>query len=400
MPNSFTRQELYDLVWSEPMTKLKARFGISDVAVAKICRRNDIPIPNRGYWAKLQAEKQTFKPKLPQRRLGMPETVTIGENRHRGWHTKEQILEMDIPPPPEFAEPVAELRARVKKLVGRVIHKTTLESTHPSIGRLLADDVERLKKQRSAKHSAWLSEPMFQSPYEQRRLAIVNSLFLGLHHTGATATCRGNDPQGFDVRVGESNVSFTLDTPGTQRNGYRTKADRERPANAKLQLQITSWPKLEDTTHEWTDSGAYKIERHLTEIAVEIIVRGEMSHRAGEISHQRWLIERKSQILQDIQEKEAEAKRISEEKIRQAEQAKIGRLLREAKAFRQAHDIRQYVTKALDKIQTTRSPLSQDEIRTWAKWALAEADRLDPVVTGRFLSHSTGALLAREMEPG
>lgn len=165
MANNFTREELYELVWSEPMTVLKNRFAVSDVAVAKMCRRNGIPIPNRGYWAKLQAGKPVFKPKLPQRGLGMPETVTIGSSRHRSWLTTEQILEMDISPPPEFAEPVAELRARVKKLVGKVIHKTTLERTHPSIGRLLADDAERLKKQRSAKHSAWLSEPLFQSPY-------------------------------------------------------------------------------------------------------------------------------------------------------------------------------------------------------------------------------------------
>ena len=32
-----TRQELYDLVWQEPVTKVAKRFGISDVAVRKTC---------------------------------------------------------------------------------------------------------------------------------------------------------------------------------------------------------------------------------------------------------------------------------------------------------------------------------------------------------------------------
>jgi len=44
MSHRFTRQELYDLVWSEPMKKLAPRYQISDVALAKACRRADIPV--------------------------------------------------------------------------------------------------------------------------------------------------------------------------------------------------------------------------------------------------------------------------------------------------------------------------------------------------------------------
>ena len=44
----FTRQELYDLVWTKPVTKLAPEFGISDVGLGKICRRHIIPLPPRG----------------------------------------------------------------------------------------------------------------------------------------------------------------------------------------------------------------------------------------------------------------------------------------------------------------------------------------------------------------
>jgi len=47
-----TRRELYDLVWSEPMTSAAARLGFSNVGIAKLCRHADIPVPERGYWAK------------------------------------------------------------------------------------------------------------------------------------------------------------------------------------------------------------------------------------------------------------------------------------------------------------------------------------------------------------
>jgi len=37
---TLTRQELYDFVWSTPMTKLAKDFGLSDVGLAKICERH------------------------------------------------------------------------------------------------------------------------------------------------------------------------------------------------------------------------------------------------------------------------------------------------------------------------------------------------------------------------
>ena len=46
------RKELYDLVWSQPVTKVAKQFGVSDVAIAKACRKLKVPLPGRGYWAK------------------------------------------------------------------------------------------------------------------------------------------------------------------------------------------------------------------------------------------------------------------------------------------------------------------------------------------------------------
>lgn len=54
---TLTRRELYDLVWSTPMTKLAESMGISDVGLSKICDRHRVPAPPRGYWAKKEAGK-------------------------------------------------------------------------------------------------------------------------------------------------------------------------------------------------------------------------------------------------------------------------------------------------------------------------------------------------------
>lgn len=53
-----TRRELYDLVWSKPMSKLAVEFGLSDRGLAKLCERHRVPVPPRGYWAKLNAGKK------------------------------------------------------------------------------------------------------------------------------------------------------------------------------------------------------------------------------------------------------------------------------------------------------------------------------------------------------
>jgi len=62
---TLTRRELYDRVWTNPMTKLAKQFGLSDVALHKICRKHDIPTPPQGYWAKKEFGKSVTVTPLP-----------------------------------------------------------------------------------------------------------------------------------------------------------------------------------------------------------------------------------------------------------------------------------------------------------------------------------------------
>jgi hypothetical protein len=47
-PTVTTRRTIYDLIWSKPMSKVAQDFGISDVALKKICRKQRTPSPPRG----------------------------------------------------------------------------------------------------------------------------------------------------------------------------------------------------------------------------------------------------------------------------------------------------------------------------------------------------------------
>src|ERR1039457_4988169 len=46
----YNRDDLYKKVWAQPMRTLAKEFGVSDVALAKTCKKLFVPVPGRGYW--------------------------------------------------------------------------------------------------------------------------------------------------------------------------------------------------------------------------------------------------------------------------------------------------------------------------------------------------------------
>ena len=70
--STITREELYELVWSMPMTRASNQQGVSDVMLGRVCRERCVPRPPQGYWAPLLGEKkrsQFEKPPLPTRSI-------------------------------------------------------------------------------------------------------------------------------------------------------------------------------------------------------------------------------------------------------------------------------------------------------------------------------------------
>lgn len=60
-----SREALYIRIWETPTVKLAKEFGISDVAVGKICRRLEVPKPPLGYWRKVETGYKKKIPPLP-----------------------------------------------------------------------------------------------------------------------------------------------------------------------------------------------------------------------------------------------------------------------------------------------------------------------------------------------
>ena len=67
-----SREALYQMVWSEPMLKVAARFGVSSSYMARVCTLLNVPRPERGYWAKLAVGRAPKQPPLSEPRPGDP----------------------------------------------------------------------------------------------------------------------------------------------------------------------------------------------------------------------------------------------------------------------------------------------------------------------------------------
>lgn len=62
----YDRGALYHEVWSQPVLDVAKRYRISGVRLGKVCRALNIPVPPRGYWARVRSGASVRKPPLPR----------------------------------------------------------------------------------------------------------------------------------------------------------------------------------------------------------------------------------------------------------------------------------------------------------------------------------------------
>jgi ankyrin repeat protein len=66
----YDRAELYERVWFQPVQEVAKAYGISGVRLGKVCRTLEVPVPPRGYWARVRSGYAMRKP--PLRTLKIP----------------------------------------------------------------------------------------------------------------------------------------------------------------------------------------------------------------------------------------------------------------------------------------------------------------------------------------
>ncbi|MFN3575034.1 MAG: hypothetical protein ACK4TR_16035 [Phenylobacterium sp.] len=373
---TLTREDLHKLVWTEPMRTVAERFGISDVGLKKHCIAAGIPVPERGYWAKLAAGKRVEAQALPPRDPGASEYVTFGGDRWSWNSDPEARLAEPVPDAPNFPEPLESVRKRAERRLGKVKSVRDLTSPHGGLRKLLEKDARRAQKFAA---SGWeWDRPLFTGAFERRRLAILNSLAIGLSKAGASLEVTGPTGREIRARVGQTDLSIALDHPSAQPTRHGEWHVRQGPVD-DLRLVIGE-ANASDYRAVWTDDDEGKLEAKLNAITLEIVVASEALYRARSVAHHQWLLEDRVRLEAEVKRRRAEAERRERERRAAEEKARRDMLFGQAQAWRSAQDIRGFVSEVL----ATQPGGASGELQNWALWALEEADALDPVTSGSF----------------
>lgn len=368
-----TREQLYELVWSEAMQSLGKKIGMSDVGLAKHCKNLAIPLPERGYWNKRLAGKAVSKSPLSPRDL-----ATINDVELSGALSEELSQRLTGRPGDhsKFEKELSVLTDRFRTRLGKVTVAKNLSGAHPAIAKLLSKDQEHGQKRLSERY--YWREPKFDSPFEQRRLRVLNAIFVALSRVGAKASTRGAEATEIYIGFGRRHLSLTLDRPSTKHDRWQQRP-RGTGDNDKLSLRLAHTNAPADIVTHWDDEADSPIEDRLTEIVVAMMVSAERLRRIWSAQQSAWLETIRLKEEQEASERREEAELRRQAAVETERRAHIQALLDCADQWRQARTIRELVTdlaKALDGFQP-------DNFAKWSEWALQQADCLDPVISGR-----------------
>jgi hypothetical protein len=370
-----SRRVLHDLVWNEPRTVLAKRIGFSDVGLSKACRKAGIPMPPRGYWARLAAGKTGSKTSLPSRGLGQSDNVVIGNLDYRAI-TDEEALK--LPPEPFFDEPVEVVRERAENLLARYRVPKGLHNPHRLIAALMDEDAAR-RKALETDRFVW-HKPQFDSPAAQRRIRLVNALFGAMVHAGCSASVRSNDLQKIAFCVGDTFISVEITTSG---RAAPSKMGVRSTAHERITIKSKGWPHTAhtvDVPHEWSDGDTQSLETRISEVARDLLVMGEFTYRAAAHQQYKWLVERKHKLEADCREANDRLKRDEDERRLREEAKQRDWLLLQAANRGRAEEIRALVCALDSNYEASFEVASNGAYCKWRAWALEQADLLDPCV--------------------
>ena len=330
-------------------------------------------------------KEDIFQPVFPPRPPGMDDEVWVGGggNSRYGYSSQDERLG-PIGSPPEFIEPIEAVQARIAATVGHITVPRTVRIWHPAVDRLLKEDEKRREKQAADPYPMSWNNPVFDPPFERRRLRILNSLFFAVAKMNGRPSIHGREAREIHISFFQMHLNLALDRPKRPRRAALPNTIGE-ARDERLCLSILRGFGSEEIVASWQEDDTQKLEMRMTDIAVQMILTAEIRYRESALRHYQWRVQRKAELEEQERKRKLEAERAQKERQRRIEEGRINRLLRDAAAFQQAGAIRGYV----EAIRSTQAPDTTsvtEEFEQWSRWALAQADRIDPAVSRRFLS--------------
>jgi hypothetical protein len=363
--HKWDRQELYEQVWQHPLRKLAGEYGISDVALANICRKLLIPLPGLGHWTKIHCGHTIPRPPLPaakdlpvlMRPVPKQETPLLAEDLPK-LEMIQQIEKGATPPVTNamLAHPLVETAKRV--LSGaRTIDRGVLWP-----GREVDCMDIRVSK---------VCLP--------RALRIMAVLLNILETQGLKVLVEKRESESTSVLIYGETIRFGL----VERSRQIKPAAPSNSKNAASTSYLYNSIKLEPTGRlsieiwryscggfqkTWRDRDRASLEDQLPKcvagmIRIALWARAEQDARAKEEEAKQKQIDEVTGVLQRIEE----------------EEKKIKTLKREAAAWWRAERIRNYIAATRSEAATQPDANQRTKLLEWIDWAERQADRIDPL---------------------
>ncbi len=371
------RETLYNEVWTDPVILVAPRYGLSDVGLAKICRALSIPLPSRGYWAKVKAGRIMGRAPLPKLKqqgeinTGLvklpPEKAAVREAARK---TAAKIRkETPVLPPPE---------------------ETSSSSPHPLV---------RATSKRLRQRDGWPEDTQLRTaPKEVLNLSVTRDSIeraLGIVDVLLKALIK----QGFDVEVNAergvtllkwvetgTTIEFVMTeyvrrsrhqiTPAEERAQKRYWARNRWDSSVSfphtpmydytpsgvLTIQVGRWP-----SKTWKDTPKTQLEKRMGEVIVGIVVFAQDTY---------------AKELEEARRKEAHRLAVERfeflTKSRAREVERFKHLEGSAKDWKRAVRLRAYAD-VVEADARSKGDLSPAQLELLA-WARAKADWLDPLI--------------------
>ena len=346
-----TRTNLFNQVWDMPISQLAKKYGISDVGLAKICRRMEIPRPPRGYWRKLEVGKAPLRPTILPAAKSCPDHIMIIP-------TPEEFRTKTLGDPPEFV-PVPEILADP--------HPLTRKSL-AALNRGRRDDRGLITPRERICLDVSVTRPSID-----RACRIMDALLKALEAHGYPLSVTQDEKPKTEVIVDGEGLEFGIDEKIRCTVHVHTSADDARiprtfefpprydySSTGRLSLRLRN--AYSCGRQQWSDGKHQKVENLLGSFIQGFKVAAQLK-KAQREERERW---------QKQWEEEAERRR-ERERMAYIEGKRAEKLTADVNAWVQAARIRRY-TAELKHINVRVPRLSE-----WIAWALKYADSIDPL---------------------
>ncbi len=351
-----TRAELYEKVWATPMRTLAKEFGLSDVGMAKVCRKYGIPVPPVGYWRRKEAGYKDRRPSLPASKDGQESLdIYVRERLRPEFAALSQEAAPNVVIPSEPSHPLV---LRSEKLLGpgKVNQRGLLRSKNGVLSHILVSG-EQLS----------------------RALRILNALLLALEERGQPASWPKEEGALLTVGIDGEAVRFSLSevtdsvphvlTPSEVKHSWMAPK-HDYKLTGRLQLQLDNLPSfMGPIRRTWSDGKQQRIENCIGDFIIGLSVT------AAAIKKHRQEVEERERRWAEERKQEEEERRKAEEHKRKAEF--VAELIGN---WEESARLREFV-KAIEE-RTAQSDFSDDEkgdIQQAVDWTREYAESLDPL---------------------